>query len=106
MSRERLPNRRMAITHDLIVGSSTYAATIGLDRLGRPREIFLSGAKSGSDAAAILADCAVALSVALQSGVSAEAMAISVGRAGDPPAPISIIGAALSLAASYEGGDR
>jgi ribonucleoside-diphosphate reductase alpha chain len=102
-ARERLPNRRAAVTHDLVVGAASYSATLGFDRAGRPREVFLSGAKSGSDMGAVLADVGVAISVALQCGVMAAAMAASVGCAGIPPEPISVIGAALRLIASYEG---
>jgi len=102
MIRVRLPNRRRAITHDLVVGRAHYTATIGFDEIGRPRELFLDGAKAGSDMAAVLDDVGVAVSVALQSGVNAAAMAVSAGRAGSPPTAISIIGAALDLLAAYE----
>jgi hypothetical protein len=102
MIRRRLPNRRVAITHDLAVGQQRFAATIGFDPLGRPREIFLGGPKSGSDVAAVLADVSVAISVALQCGVSASAMAVSIGRTGEPAQPISIVGAALAALAAYE----
>jgi ribonucleoside-diphosphate reductase alpha chain len=102
MIRRRLPNRRPAVTHDLAVGNARFAATVGFDEFGRPREIFLAGARAGSDLAAVLDDVGVALSVALQHGVSAQAMALSCGRAGSPPAPISVVGAALDLLAAYE----
>src|SRR5437762_3703583 len=93
--RRRLPNRRAAVTHDVHVEGGRYIASIGFDELARPRELFLSGGKSGSQMDAILGDVAVAVSVALQSGVPAEAMANSVGRTGSPPAAISVIGTAL-----------
>ena len=102
--RQRLPNRRLAVTHDLDIGGRRYQATVGLDERCRPRELFLAGAKAGSDMAAVLADLAVGVSVALQHGVAAEAMAVSVGRAGAPPTAISIVGAALDLLAAYERG--
>lgn len=98
MIRRRLQNRRPAVTHQL--GGCT--ATVGFDELGRPREVFLTGGKAGSDMDAVFGDVAVAVSVALQHGVSAEAMAASVGRAGSPPVAVSIIGVALDLLASYE----
>jgi hypothetical protein len=100
MIRRRLPNRRPAMTHGIDGGK--YTATIGFDELGRPRELFLTGAKPGSDMDAVLGDLAVALSVALQCGVGAEAMAVSVGRAGAPPVAISAIGQVLDLIAQYE----
>jgi ribonucleoside-diphosphate reductase alpha chain len=102
MIRRRLPNRRPAVTHDLEVEGRPYKATVGFDEIGRPRELFLSGGKPGSDLDAMLADIGVAVSVALQSGVSAEAMAASIGRAGSPPAAISPVGTALDLLAEYE----
>src|SRR5437868_4194116 len=78
--RRRLPNRRAALTESIVVGGIAYSATIGFDELGRPREIFLHGAKHGSGMAAILDDVSVVVSVAMQHGVSAEALARSVSR--------------------------
>ena len=111
--RRRLPNRRPSETRTLNVGNHAFAATVGFDPAdGRPREIFLSGAKDGTDMAAILDDAAVTLSIALQHGVSAAALAKSVARLPAAPltpadlavssgpahtAPASIIGAALDL---------
>ena len=111
--RRRLPNRRPSETRALTVGNHTFTATIGFDPAdGRPREIFLTGAKDGTDMAAILDDAAVTLSIALQHGVSAAALAKSVARLPAAPltpadlavssgpahtAPASIIGAALDL---------
>lgn len=113
--RHVLPGRRPSITETIRVHRSggevtEYQATVGFELLnGRPREIFLTGAKDGSDMAAVLSDTAVALSVALQHGVTAAAMARSVSRlpAGldpDLPAtePSSIVGAALDLIARCE----
>lgn len=100
MIRRRLANRRPAVTHD--IGGGRYTASIGFDELARPREVFLSGGKPGSELDGLLGDAAVALSVALQHGVPAEAMALSVGRAGSPPAAVSIVGAALDLITQYE----
>ena len=83
--RRRLPNRREAVTETIEFAAGDgrvvqYEATIGFGELGRPKEIFLFGAKAGTDMAAVLADTAVALSVALQHGVTAEAMAASISR--------------------------
>jgi len=100
MIRRRLNNRRPAVTHD--IEGARYKVTVGFDELARPRELFLNGAKAGSDLDAILGDVAVVVSVALQHGVSAGAMAVSVGRTGSPPVAVSIIGTALDLLASYE----
>jgi hypothetical protein len=82
-------------------GLASYDATVGFDDGGWPKEVFLSGARAGSDMAAALDDTAVALSVALQHGVRAEAMALSVSRNSEGM-PISAIGAALDLLARIE----
>lgn len=108
--RRRLANRRPAVTATIAFARpdgnlSAYDATVGFDELGRPREIFLFGARDGSEMAAALADTAVALSVALQHGVKAEAMALSVSRLPDGSGdalPASAVGAALDLLARYE----
>lgn len=118
LGRRRLPDRRPTMTETIAFARGDgqlveYAASVGFDELGRPREVFLSGAKAGSDMAAALADTAVALSVALQHGVSVEAMARSMARLvtpglpGEPQTamPASIVGAALDLLARYEAED-
>src|SRR4051794_37930038 len=63
--RRRLPNRRPAVTHEIVVDGSRFVASIGFDELARPRELFLTGGKPGSQVDAILGDAAVAVSVAL-----------------------------------------
>ena len=115
-ARKRLPNRRPSHTETLEVASQTFTATVGFDpKDGRPRELFLTAGKEGSTLNALLADAAVAISVALQHGVSAHALAKSVGRLPDlpvtpagldqgPPArlPASPIGAALDMFRLFE----
>ena len=107
-TRQQLPNRRMSVTETITFARSdgniiTYEATIGFDSIGRPREIFLFGAKDGSDMHCALLDTAVTLSVALQHGVSASSMARSLYRTDDENhMPASIVGAALDLLAKYE----
>jgi ribonucleoside-diphosphate reductase alpha chain len=105
--RARLPTRRPAITEDIIVGNTILSASIGFDETGRPAEIFLSGAKDGSGLAAILEDASVVISVALQHGIPARALAKSMARIPetvDGPAvkAASPIGAALDLIAELE----
>lgn len=119
-SRTRLPNRRPLITETLVVGGQAIEASVGFDAAGRPRELFLSGAKDGTDLAAILDDASVVLSVALQHGVPPAALVRSVARLptaslalpcldqssdGARKSPASVIGAALDLVASFEGGE-
>jgi len=70
-----------------------------------PAEVFLSGAKDGSGMAAILDDASVVISVALQHGIPAKALAKSISRAPDGMGRISAasaIGAALDLLVEYE----
>jgi hypothetical protein len=105
--RRRLPNQREAETHDLMVGNATLSATIGFDETGQPAEIFLSGAKDGSGLAAILDDASVVISVALQHGVPARALAKSIARIpesldGPTTKAASVIGAAVDLLIASE----
>ena len=91
------------------MGGAILTATIGFDEAGKPAEIFLSGAKDGSGLAAILEDASVVISVALQHGIPASALAKSIARIAeslDGPAvtPACPIGAALDLLVSYDNG--
>ena len=58
-SRERLPNRRPALTFDLETGGQRYAATIGSYSDGRPAEIFLTASRAGSQADTSARDAAI-----------------------------------------------
>ena len=118
LTRQRLPNRRPSETRELQLPHATVVATVGFDPTdGRPRELFLSGAKDGTEMAAILDDTSVVVSVALQHGVTAAALAKSVARVpaaplvptdlAKPPrsmhtVPASVIGAALDLLREFE----
>jgi hypothetical protein len=103
VSRVRLPNRRSCVTTDVDVGTVRYTASVGFDADGAPREIFLSSGKPGSHMDALLGDVGIALSIALQSGVRASTMCVSISRTGNPPAqPVSAVGSALELLAAYE----
>ena len=90
-------------------------ATVGFDpEDGSPRELFLKAGKEGSLLNSLLDDAAVTISVSLQHGVSAEALAKSIGRLPSNGAasitntnhgslsPASPIGAALDLIQSFE----
>ena len=86
--RQRLPNRRECHTETLTVDGQSFEATAGFDpATGQPRELFMSAGKEGSLLNAMLADAAVVISVALQSGVPAAALAKSIGRL--PPGPVT-----------------
>jgi hypothetical protein len=110
-TRRRLPNRRPAETVAIEVDGLSFVASVGFDPDGRPAEIFLSGAKDGSGLAAIIEDASVVISIALQHGISASALAKSVARVphvldGPPVRAASVIGAALDLVATYEAAGR
>lgn len=114
--RKRLPNRRDNHVETLVVGGLEFTATVGFDpATDRPRELFLDGGKGGSHFAALLADVATTISVAIQYGVPIPALAKSVGRAPDTSTepgshaqlaagsdPASAIGAALDLLCRLE----
>ncbi len=114
--RQRLPNRRPAVTETLVVEGQHVEVTVGFaSENGAVREVFLATGKTGSMLDSLLADAAVSISVALQHGVPPAALAKSVGRlpngsmapAGlDQPQsgqrPASLIGAALDLLIEHE----
>ncbi len=70
MPRERLPDRRQAETVDLWHGGRRYHLTVGKYPDGRPGEIFLHGAKPGSDTDLLCDDIGVLISRLLQHGDS------------------------------------
>ncbi len=115
-TRKRLPNRRPCDTEALEIFGQAFTATIGFDpETKQPREVFLSGGKQGTMLDALLGDAAVVISIALQHGVPAEALARSVARLPAGPVvpaeldhapgqkvPASPIGAALDLLQGFE----
>jgi hypothetical protein len=77
---------------------------VGFDNDGRPVEVFLDGAKDGSGLGAVLEDASVVISIVLQHGIAAGALAKSPARVPDTldgPAvkAASPIGAVLDLLA-------
>ncbi len=109
MTRQRLPNRRPAVTEEIEAGGTHLTATVGFAADGCPAELFLSGGKTGSALDTILGDAAIVISIALQHGIPAATLRKSVGRVPetlDGPAvrAASPIGAALDLLAEYERG--
>lgn len=95
--RERLPSRRPAETFNFRFGpdDARHHVTLGFYADGRPGEIFLHGAKVGSDADGLHADVGVLLSRLLQHGDTLEKIAAGMARLGDGRMPASIVGAAL-----------
>jgi len=100
VARQRLPDRRITITERVTWQGRSWHVSIGFDAAGRAREIFLAGAKAGSEMDAIANDAAVLASMMLQAGGDPAAIARSMGRIG--PAPASIVGLALDCAAAVE----
>lgn len=107
--RERLPERRQAITDMIEAYGREFVVSAGIDPAsGKIREVFLGGEKSGSTLEHIFQDAAVIVSLALQHGIAAEAMARSlarepaeiirpedIDRADLPCSPATLIGATL-----------
>jgi hypothetical protein len=99
VTRQSLPQRRCNITDNAEWiapdGSShAFAVCIGFDDAGQAAEVFCNHAKGAM--AATLADACVLISVALQHGITPDALGKSLGRApswqGDTPAsPIGTI---------------
>lgn len=114
--RQRLRNRRPGLVETLEWEGRQLLATFGVDRDGRVREVFFSGALSGSHFDGLLSDIGVVVSIALQYGVPLAAFAESVGWAAQndpadpsgpgPRKPISPLGEALVRAAELEARDR
>jgi hypothetical protein len=120
-----LPNRRHVIretihfvrpsgaevTYECDIGFDVNPTAVGELDLTEPKEIFLTGGKTGTDLDFELQDFACCISVALQSGARASEMAKSVAKMpeeidGPPVRPVTITGAALLLLAEYEKGER
>jgi len=92
--RERLPDRRGCDTRLMRVGKQEYVVTVGHYDNGAVGEIFVCGAKAGSDLDAVMRDAAILLSLGLQHGVPIDTMRGAITREGDGTAS-SIIGAVL-----------
>ncbi|MEM7046037.1 MAG: hypothetical protein AAF442_00075 [Pseudomonadota bacterium] len=93
MSRHRLPNRRLAVTHKVAWDWREERITIGYDDQGRAREVFASGRVADSKIDAMLIDTGIVLSLALQYGIPISEIAAAVGV--DKHDPNSIIGAII-----------
>jgi len=99
MTRLRLPNRRAAENIELEHLGMRFTVTIGFYPDGKPGEVFVHGTKTGSTLDALLADACVLVSLLMQHGIDAKAVATSMGRLGNAQAA-SVIGAVVDLAAA------
>ena len=98
-NRIALPTRRPSLTHDAAWGDHPIRVTVGYDLHGAPREVF-ADTERGGDMQASLSDCCIIISIALQHGVTPDALAKSLGRVptwvnGDPAlgaaSPVGVI---------------
>ena len=99
MPRERLPDRRRSETVDLWHGRRRYHLTIGEYPDGRPAEVFIRGAKPGSDTDLLCDDIGVLVSRLLQHGDDPASLAAGIGRLGNGD-PASIVGAIVDMLAA------
>ncbi len=104
MPRERLPNRRQSETADLWHGGRRYHLTVGEYPDGRPGEVFIHGAKPGSDTDLLCDDIGVVISRLLQHGDSPAALAAGLGKLGNGQGPASLVGAIADVLAAKVAG--
>src|SRR5262245_60590898 len=87
MERMVLPQRRPSITFNMTYGlqNTAYGITVGYPSLNNKivREVFINGARTGTDMDAITRDAAILLSLALQHGVDLGIIAKAMTRDGD-----------------------
>jgi ribonucleoside-diphosphate reductase alpha chain len=69
LSRTRLPDERLSITHKFEVGGHEGYLTVGYYVDGTPGELFIAMAKEGSTISGLMDAFAIGISVALQHGV-------------------------------------
>ena len=103
MPRERLPHRRQSETVDLWYDGRRYHLTVGEYNDGRAGEVFLHGAKPGSDTDLLCDDIGVLMSRLLQHGDAPASLASGIGRLGNGD-PASIIGAVADVLARKAAG--
>jgi len=95
-ARFTLPARRASETFELSFGGQNklFHVTVGYYPNGDVGEVFISGAKAGSEVEAVARDGAVLLSIALQYGVPLETIKHALTREQDG-SPSTIIGAVV-----------
>jgi hypothetical protein len=101
MTRQRLPNRRLAETFELEVAGLRYTCTVGRFNDGRLAEVFLNNHKGNSAADTSARDSAILFSIAVQCGANPEVIrrALSRNSQGRASGPL---GAALDRLAKEE----
>jgi hypothetical protein len=88
--RERLPNRRLAISTDFERDGASFELTAGYYPDGRPGELFLSADRANSLLDFLMSDAAILASIALQYGASLDELRHAMKRdtRGQPSSPI------------------
>ncbi len=104
MPREHLPDRRQAETLDMWHGGRRYHLTVGEYPDGQPGEVFIHGAKPGSDTDLLCDDIGVVISRLLQHGDSPAALAAGLGKLGNGQGPASLVGAIADVLAAKVAG--
>lgn len=101
--RELLPMRRRSETFNMRFGGqlTEFAITVGYYLDGRVGEVFIDGAKAGTEMNTITHDGAVLLSLGLQYGVPLTTMQHAISRNPDSTAA-TIIGAVIDRITAHE----
>ncbi len=93
MGRELLPERRQCLTINFRHNNILFDATIGFYDDGRPGEVFLRAGKAGTAIHTYVRDSAIAISFALQHGVTVEQIRSAFTRDPDgvPEGPLGVL---------------
>jgi hypothetical protein len=102
-ARDRLPQRRYGETFELKHGgqNTPFQITLGFYPDGTIGEVFISGAKAGSEVEAVARDGAVLLSILLQYGAPLETIKHAITRNSDG-SPSTIVGAVVDMLSIQE----
>lgn len=102
--RDLLPQRRRCETFEITHGGqrTVFKITLGYYANGKIGEVFISGAKAGSNVEAVARDGAVLLSIALQYGVPIETIKHAITRESDG-SPSTIVGAVVDQIGAQHG---
>lgn len=105
--RERLPDRRPAVTGEVTWAGHRISVSAGFAADGRVAEVFASGARYGSDLQRLLDDACVVISLALQHGARPSGLGRSLGRlpvpgANEAEGPASVLGAVVDWLAEVD----
>jgi hypothetical protein len=93
--RNHLPQRRVCETFEIRKHGIDWIVSVGFyGDMATPGEVFISGARAGTDLDGIARDAAITISIALQHGANASTMAHAITRNQDGT-PSTIIGDAL-----------